>query len=181
MSLNQIIDQDPLASLVVDNTLNLKARKLRVFGDVSASSFSINGNAIPFQTVYSIPFTVVSYDTTVERPVTGVGTTGVVTFVKTGRSVVASIPAFGVSAYSGGAASQFLRIKFNSALPAGLVPFIDANAPFQSISGGVDETTPGVASLSGSLFIELISNYFASGFTVSCGVQEPFQMSYISV
>lgn len=178
MSLNQIIDQFPSNPLVVDKTLNLKAEQIRVHGDVTAGSF--NGGTIPSISTTVVPYTVVCYDTITERPVTGTGVTGNITFVKIGSVVTASIPGFNVTAYSGGAASQFLRIKFDTPLPASLVPSLTATAPYTSQTGGVTQTTPGKASLNSSANIGLNSDYFLGSFTVSCGVVNSFQMVYTS-
>lgn len=179
MSLNQIIDQDPLVSLVVDNTLNLKARQLRVFGDVTAGSF--NGGAVPSQTSYSIPFDIVGYDAG-EHGVTGSGVTGNMLFIKTGRVVSAFLPEFIVSSFLSGGASQDLRIKFLSTLPAALIPQQSSSIPVRVESGGVTLTSFGIAHLTAlGDHIEINSDAALGKFTVSCGVTRHACITYETV
>lgn len=180
MSLNQIIDQDRLASLVVDNTLNLKARNLRVFGDVTASSFTVSGNSIPVQSTVSVPFTVVCYDGVTERSVTGNGVAGTLDFVKTGKLVTVLIPDFRVTAYSGGAAAQLLRIKFTSPLPASVAPSYPNSIPVTVESGSTTLSTSGLAFLIGTDHILLTSNAISGTFTVNCGVVRPSTLVYFT-
>lgn len=176
MSLNQIIDKAPLAPLVCDKTLNLKAEQIRVIGDVTAATF--NGGAVPQQSVTVVPFTIVASDGT-ERPVVGTGTTGNLTFIKVGRMVTVSLPPFDVSAFTGGGATQALRYKFTSPLPASLVPSHDCNVAFQAQSGTVVSASACRAELSATLpHVQLHSDYGSTGFTVHCGVERTFWISY---
>jgi len=180
MSLNQIIDQDPLSSLVVDNTLNLKARKLRVFGNVEAGSFSVSGGGVPAQSTVSVPFTVVCYDGTTERAVTGIGVSGNLEFVKTGKLVTVLIPDFQITAFSGGAASQLLRIKYTSPLPVSVQPSYPNSIPVTVESGTTTLSTPGLAFILGSSHILLTSNSISGTFTVNCGVVRPSTLVYFT-
>lgn len=177
MSLNQIIDINPAGPLVVDETLNLKAHQLRAHGDISAATF--NGsplNPIAYSTTV-VPFTVVGYDGS-EHAVTGIDTTGSMTFFKIGKMVFVTVPAFQVSTFVTGGAAQLLRIKFNSALPASLVPFDLHEVCVAVENGGTASATPGAASLAGSDHITVTSNAAAATFTVNCGVERPSVLAY---
>lgn len=179
MSLNQIIDQDRLSSLVVDNTLNLKARNLRVFGDVTAGTF--NGVPLLAQTSTSIPYEVFGHDGVSDHGVTGVGVIGNMTFVKIGRVVQAILPEFTVSSFLSGGANQSLRIKFNSVLPASLIPAAGSSIAVRVESAGANLTTFGIAHLSTTGdFIEINSNASTGTFTVSCGLSRRATITYIT-
>lgn len=179
MSLNQIIDQTPLSSLVVDNTLNLKARNLRVFGDVTAGSF--NNGAIPSQTSYTIPYTVIGYDAG-EHAVTGSGVIGSMLFIKTGRVVSAFLPEFIVSSFVTGGASQELRIKFDSVLPTAIIPQQSESTAVRVSSGGSTLTSFGIAHLVAlGDRIEVNSDAALGKFTVSCGITRHASITYETI
>lgn len=177
MSLNQIIDLTPSSSLVVDQTLNLKAHQIRAYGDISAATF--NGaalNPIPYSTT-QVPFTIIGYDGT-ERAVTGSGITGTLTFYKIGKVVSVTVPDFQVTAFNAGGTNQFLRYKYNSPLPASLVPAIATSAAVSIESNSTIAQFPGSMLINGNDHIALQSDMASGQFIVSCGLTRPVTLVY---
>ncbi len=230
MALNQIIDLNPLAALVVDSKLNLKAENMRLVDSLTAdnvntvtinnapftpfpaapgalndvlvqgasvpewtdrlvveriafqASGDVAGNYLRYYGDVSVAFVIVSVDGSTERVVTvGSGLSGNINFVKVGRVVTAHFPPFSVTSFAAGAATQFLRYRYVSNLPAELIPTSIKVDSAQVQDTGTTDAAPGSLEMSSNLHTSIFKDFDFGVFTPICGLPNGAIITYLAV
>lgn len=187
MSLNQIIDKDPLAPLVVDETLKLKAESLRVASYVSAESFILPSASAD---VLLLPYTIVYWDGSAERAVTmsAGSATGNLRIQKIARLATIQMPTFEVASAAVAGTGGQLRVKFTTALPAKFHPIGgNLSAPLCGRNNGATTSSPMLFVLNTSnQYFSIYSNYafgnITTGITgtstINAGIEQDLNICY---
>lgn len=179
MSLNQIIDQVPLSSLVVDNTLKLKARSLRVKDSITADTILAQHYLVDPASSDNLDmaYTLYLWDGSTNQPVVGTtGTSGIIKFRKIGQHCVVQFPFFNVTDAAVTGTGTF-RLVFASTLNVKFRP-VGGNlaVPVRGKSNNANLTTPALCEYDSqtNAHFEIFSNYaranFVTGITGSTNI-----------